>query len=99
MGKGSDVANTMLLATVLFFASGSGKFEQPRVHMAAFGYAAAVLAFAIARTAMLPDDVRIRHAGVTGTERRRRAEPGLSIIRKKTSRGLLRSKITQSVVF
>jgi hypothetical protein len=44
----------VLFATVLFFASASGKFEQRRVRMLAFGFAVAVFAFAIARTAMLP---------------------------------------------
>ena len=52
--SGQYVSNTVLFATVLFFASASGKFEQWRVRVVAFGFAAAVFAFAILRTAMLP---------------------------------------------
>jgi hypothetical protein len=46
--SGQYLANTVLFATVLFFASASGKFEQRRVRVVAFIFAAAV------RTAMLP---------------------------------------------
>jgi hypothetical protein len=42
-----------LFATVLFFASASGKFEQRRVRLVAFAFAVAVFLFALARTAML----------------------------------------------
>jgi hypothetical protein len=52
--SGQYLANTVLFAAVLFFASASGKFEQRRVRVAAFGFATAVFAFAILRTAMLP---------------------------------------------
>ena len=52
--SGQYLANTVLFATVLFFASASGKFEQRRVRVVAFCFALAVFAFAIARTAMLP---------------------------------------------
>jgi hypothetical protein len=52
--SGQYLANTVLFATVLFFASASGKFEQRRVRIVAFCFALAVFAFAIARTIMLP---------------------------------------------
>ena len=52
--SGQYLANTVLFATVLFFASASGKFEQRRVRLVAFIFAAAVFIFALARTAMLP---------------------------------------------
>ena len=52
--SGQYLANTVLFATVLFFASASGKFEQRRVRLVAFVFAAAVFIFAVIRTAMLP---------------------------------------------
>jgi hypothetical protein len=52
--SGQYLANTVLFATVLFFASASGKFEQRRVRVVAFAFAIAVFAFAVLRTAMLP---------------------------------------------
>src|SRR6266478_5993858 len=52
--SGQYLANTVLFATVLFFASASGKFEQRRVRSLAFIFAVAVFAFAIIRTVMLP---------------------------------------------
>jgi hypothetical protein len=52
--SGQYLANTVLFATVLFFASASGKFEQRRVRVVAFAFAVAVFAFAVIRTAMLP---------------------------------------------
>ena len=52
--SGQYLANTVLFATVLFFANAAGKFEQRRVRMAAFCFAVAVFAFAVARTMMLP---------------------------------------------
>src|SRR6266699_4645561 len=52
--SGQYLANTVLFATVLFFASASGKFEQRRVRLVAFAFAAAVSIFAVVRTAMLP---------------------------------------------
>jgi hypothetical protein len=52
--SGQYLANTVLFATVLFFASASGKFEQRRVRLVAFVFAAAVFIFAVVRTAMLP---------------------------------------------
>jgi hypothetical protein len=51
--SGQYLANTVLFATVLFFASASGKFEQRRVRVVAFAFAVAVFAFAVMRTAML----------------------------------------------
>jgi hypothetical protein len=52
--SGQYLANTVLFATVLFFASASGKFEQRRVRIVAFSFAIAVFLFAVVRTAMLP---------------------------------------------
>jgi len=52
--SGQYLANTVLFATVLFFASASGKFEQRRVRLVAFAFATAVFLFAVVRTAMLP---------------------------------------------
>ena len=52
--SGHYLANTVLFATVLFFASASGKFEQQRVRSVAFIFAVAVFTFAIVRTTMLP---------------------------------------------
>jgi hypothetical protein len=52
--SGQYLANTVLFATVLFFASASGKFEQRRVRVIAFAFAVAVFAFAFVRTMMLP---------------------------------------------
>jgi hypothetical protein len=51
--SGQYLANTVLFATVLFFASASGKFEQQRVRSLAFIFAVAVFLFALLRTAML----------------------------------------------
>ena len=52
--SGQYLANTVLFATVLFFASASGKFEQRRVRVVAFAFAVAVFVFALVRTLMLP---------------------------------------------
>jgi hypothetical protein len=52
--SGQYLANTVLFAAVLFFASASGKFEQRRVRLVAFGFATAVFIFAVVRTVMLP---------------------------------------------
>jgi hypothetical protein len=52
--SGQYLANTVLFAAVLFFASASGKFEQQRVRSLAFIFAVAVFLFALVRTAMLP---------------------------------------------
>jgi hypothetical protein len=52
--SGQYLANTVLFATVLFFANASAKFEQQRVRSVAFLFAVAVFVFALVRTAMLP---------------------------------------------
>src|SRR5947207_11968276 len=52
--SGQYLANTVLFATVLFFASASGKFDQRRVRVVAFAFAVSVFLFAVVRTAMLP---------------------------------------------
>ena len=52
--SGQFLANTVLFATVLFFASASGRFEQRRVRTIAFAFAVAVFVFAVVRTTMLP---------------------------------------------
>jgi hypothetical protein len=52
--SGEYLASTVLFATVLFFASASGKFEQRRVRVIAFAFAVAVFLFATVRTLMLP---------------------------------------------
>src|SRR6266436_5926001 len=52
--SGQYLANTVLFAAVLFFASASGRFEQRRVRVVAFAFAVAVFLFAVVRTAMLP---------------------------------------------
>jgi hypothetical protein len=52
--SGQYLANTVLFAAVLFFASASGKFEQRRVRLVTFVFAAAVFTFAVVRTLMLP---------------------------------------------
>jgi hypothetical protein len=52
--SGQYLANTVLFATVLFFASASGKFEQWRVRAVAFTFATAVFAFAVIRMLVLP---------------------------------------------
>ena len=52
--SGQYLANTVLFAAVLFFASASGRFEQRRVRLVAFSFATAVFIFAVVRTAMLP---------------------------------------------
>src|ERR1043166_2934683 len=52
--SGQYLANTVLFATVLFFASASGKFEQRRVRVIAFAFAVAVFMFALVRTLTFP---------------------------------------------
>jgi hypothetical protein len=52
--SGQYLANTVLFATVLFFASASGKFEQRRVRFVAFVFATSVFVFAVVRTFTLP---------------------------------------------
>src|SRR6266850_4125967 len=52
--SGQYLANTVLFATVLFFANASTKFEQRRVRVVAFIFAVAVFVFAVLRTVVLP---------------------------------------------
>ena len=52
--SGQYLANTVLFATVLFFANAAGKFEQRRVRLVAFIFTLAVFAFAVMRIVMLP---------------------------------------------
>jgi hypothetical protein len=52
--SGQYLANTVLFATVLFFANAAGKFEQRRVRVVAFAFAVAVFLFAVMRTVTLP---------------------------------------------
>ena len=52
--SGQYLANTVLFATVLFFAGTAGKFEQPRVRLSAAIFAVAVFAFAVSRMLLLP---------------------------------------------
>src|SRR5262249_23272163 len=50
--SGQYLANTVLFATVLFFANASARFQQRRVRVVAFIFAAAVFMFAVVRTLM-----------------------------------------------
>jgi hypothetical protein len=52
--SGQYLANTVLFATVLFFANAASKFEQRRVRVPSFYFALAVFAFAVVRIAILP---------------------------------------------
>jgi len=52
--SGQYLANTVMFATVLFFANAAGKFEQSRVRITSFFFAVGVFAFALFRIAMLP---------------------------------------------
>lgn len=52
--SGQYLANTVLFATVLFFANAAGKFEQRRVRLVALIFTLAVFGFVITRIAMLP---------------------------------------------
>jgi len=52
--SGQYLANTVLFATVLFFAGTAGKFEQPRVRLSAAGFAMAVFLFATVRMLLMP---------------------------------------------
>jgi hypothetical protein len=52
--SGQYLANTVLFATVLFFANAASKFEQRRVRIVAFVFACCVFLFAAIRTIMLP---------------------------------------------
>jgi hypothetical protein len=52
--SGQYLANTVLFATVLFFAGTAGKFEQPRVRLLSVVFGVAGFAFASVRTLLLP---------------------------------------------
>jgi hypothetical protein len=52
--SGQYLANTVMFATVLFFANAAGKFEQARVRIVSFIFAVGVFAFAVLRIALLP---------------------------------------------
>ena len=52
--SGQYLANTVMFATVLFFANAAGKFEQSRVRIVSFFFAVGVFAFAVLRIALLP---------------------------------------------
>jgi hypothetical protein len=52
--SGQYLANTVLFAAVLFFANAAGKFEQRRVRVTSFIFAATVFAFAVVRIVMFP---------------------------------------------
>jgi hypothetical protein len=52
--SGQYLANTVLFATVLFFAGTAGKFEQPRVRLFATAFGVALFAFAVIRMLLMP---------------------------------------------
>ena len=52
--SGQFLANTVLFATVLFFAGTAGKFEQPRVRLSAAAFGVAVFVFAVIRMLLMP---------------------------------------------
>jgi hypothetical protein len=52
--SGQYLANTVMFATVLFFANAAGKFQQARVRLVSFLFAVGVFAFAVVRIALLP---------------------------------------------
>lgn len=52
--SGQYLANTVLFATVLFFAGTAGKFEQPRVRLSAALFGVAVFVFAVIRMLLMP---------------------------------------------
>jgi hypothetical protein len=52
--SGQYLANTVLFATVLFFAGTAGKFEQSRVRLSCAAFAVAVFAFVVIRMFLMP---------------------------------------------
>ena len=52
--SGQYLANTVLFATVLFFAGTAGKFEQPRVRLFAAAFGVALFVFAVVRMLLMP---------------------------------------------
>src|SRR5256886_2222623 len=57
--SGQYLANTVLFATVLFFAGTAGKFEQPRVRLSAAAFGVAVVSFSAVRILLLPAAPRV----------------------------------------
>ena len=51
--SGQYLANTVMFATVLFFANAAGKFEQARVRIVSFFFAVGVFGFAVLRIVLL----------------------------------------------
>jgi hypothetical protein len=52
--SGQYLANTVLFATVLFFAGTAGKFEAPRVRLYSAAFGVSVFAFAVVRMLLMP---------------------------------------------
>ena len=52
--SGQYLANTVLFATVLFFAGTAGKFEQPRVRLFSAAFGVALFVFAAIRMLLMP---------------------------------------------
>ena len=52
--SGQYLANTVLFATVLFFAGTAGRFEQPRVRLFAAAFGVALFLFAAIRMLLMP---------------------------------------------
>ena len=52
--SGQYLANTVLFATVLFFAGTASKFEQPRVRLSTAAFGVAVFVFAVIRMFLMP---------------------------------------------
>src|SRR6266566_2776011 len=52
--SGQYLANTVLFATVLFFAGTAGKFEAPRVRLYSAAFGVAVFVFAVVRMLLMP---------------------------------------------
>lgn len=52
--SGQYLANTVLFATVLFFAGTAGKFQQPRVRLSCAVFGVAVFVFAVIRMLLMP---------------------------------------------
>jgi hypothetical protein len=52
--SGQYLANTVLFATVLFFAGTAGKFEQPRVRLFSVAFGVALFVFAVIRMLFMP---------------------------------------------
>src|SRR5437773_6165672 len=52
--SGQYLANTVLFATVLFFAGTAGKFEAPRVRLSSAAFGVAVFVFSVVRMLLVP---------------------------------------------